>query len=90
MTRVMFSSISLIQDTHDDDVAGAWISVDDTHRTGTNWAFSGPIVGQLSLQKSSEFGGTRNHVRSNHDIRFESKAGVTGHRREPTCETYFK
>ncbi len=90
MTRVMFSSISPIQDTHDDEVAGAWISVDDTHRSVTNWAFSVPIVGQLSLQKSSEFGEIRNHVRGNHDIRFGPKAGVTGRRREPTCETYFK
>ena len=90
MTRVMFSSISSIQDPHDDDVAGAWISDDDTHCTGTNWAFPAPIVGQLSLQKSSEFGGTRNHVRGNHDIRFGPKAGVTGRRRESTCETYFK
>ncbi len=81
MTRVMFSSIAPIQDTHDDEVAGAWISVDDAHRTGTNWALSAPIVGQLSLQKSSEFGGTTNHVRDNHDIRFGPKAGVTGRRR---------
>jgi len=86
----MFSSISPIQDTYDDEFAGAWISVDDTHRTGPNWALSAPTVSQRSLQKSSEFGGTTNPVRGNHDIRFGSKAGVTGWRCKPTCETYFK
>jgi hypothetical protein len=86
----MYSSISPIQEAHDDEVAGAWISVDDTHRAGTNWALSIPAVSQLSLQKSSEFGGTAYCVRGNHDIRFGSNAGVTGWLCKPTCETYFK